>query len=52
MFRPERWLEASGDQLQRMDKTVDLVFGYGRYQCLGKNIAMIEMRKTFTEVRV
>jgi cytochrome P450 len=51
MFRPERWLEASGEQLQRMEKTNDLVFGSGRYQCLGKNIAMIELRKVFVEVR-
>jgi hypothetical protein len=51
MYRPERWLEASGDQLQRTEKTNDLVFAHGRYQCLGKNVAMIELRKVFVEVR-
>ncbi|KAI9783555.1 MAG: hypothetical protein M1839_003725 [Geoglossum umbratile] len=50
MFRPERWLEASGGQLQRMEKTNDLVFGSGRYQCLGRSIAMIELRKVFVEL--
>ncbi|KAI9769905.1 MAG: hypothetical protein M1839_003306 [Geoglossum umbratile] len=51
MYRPERWLEASGEQLVRMEKTNDLVFGHGRYQCLGRNIAMIELRKVLVEVR-
>jgi hypothetical protein len=34
-----------------MEKTNDLVFAHGRYQCLGKNVAMIELRKVFVEVR-
>jgi cytochrome P450 len=51
MFRPERWLEASREQLARMEKANDLVFGHGRYQCLGKPIAMLELRKVFVEVR-
>lgn len=40
-YRPERGLEASGEQLLRMEKTSDLVFAYGRYQRLGKKVAMI-----------
>ncbi|KAI9763730.1 MAG: hypothetical protein M1840_009127 [Geoglossum simile] len=36
MFRPERWIEASGEPLQWVDKMVDLVFGHRRYQCLGR----------------
>ena len=51
IFRPERWLEAQGERLSRMDKTADLVFGWGRYQCLGRNVALIELRKVFVEVR-
>jgi cytochrome P450 len=51
VYRPERWIEASGERLQRMEKTADLVFGHGRYHCLGSNVAMIEIRKVFTEVR-
>jgi hypothetical protein len=30
---------------------VDLVFGSGKYGCLGKNIARIELNKVFVEVR-
>lgn len=49
-FRPERWLEASGDRLTRMNKTVDLIFGYGKYQCLGMSLARIEINKAMFEV--
>lgn len=50
IFRPERWLEAKGEQLERMDKSVNLVWGYGKYSCLGKNIAYLELNKVFFEV--
>jgi cytochrome P450 len=50
VFRPERWLVAEGDGLARMQKTADLVFGYGKYQCLGRPIAMMELNKVFVEV--
>src|SRR5881227_2841541 len=36
VFRPERWLEATGDALQRMERTLEALFGSGRYGCLGK----------------
>jgi cytochrome P450 len=49
-FRPERWLEASPDQLRLMEGTLDLVFGHGRWACLGKNIALMELNKVFVEV--
>lgn len=55
VFRPERWLEAepqgNRDRLQRMKEAVDLVFGFGKYSCLGKPIAMMELNKVFVEVR-
>jgi cytochrome P450 len=51
-LRPERWLEASGAELQRMERTADLVFGSGKFQCLGKNVAMVELRKFFFEVYI
>jgi cytochrome P450 len=50
MFRPERWLEAKGKQLEKMEKSVNLVWGYGKYSCLGKHIAYLELNKVFFEV--
>jgi cytochrome P450 len=52
LFRPERWLEASAEKFKEMDSTLDLVFGYGRYQCLGKNLAFMELNKIFIEVSI
>jgi cytochrome P450 len=50
IFRPERWLEAQGEQLQMMERNNELIFGYGRFQCLGKNVAFMELNKVFVEV--
>jgi cytochrome P450 len=55
VFRPERWLEAAaaddgGARLKEMQAAVDLVFGFGKYQCLGKQIALTELNKVFVEV--
>jgi cytochrome P450 len=52
IFRPERWLEASEERLVVMQRTVDLIFGYGKYQCLGKPIALLELGKALGEVRL
>lgn len=49
-FRPERWLEADPETRDEMEKTVDLVFGYGRWSCMGKNVAFLEMDKVYFEV--
>jgi len=50
VFRPERWLEISPDKRTAMERHVDLTFGYGRYMCAGKAIAMMELNKIFFEV--
>lgn len=50
-FRPERWLDATPEKYREMDGTLELIFGYGRWQCLGRNVAMIELNKIFVEVR-
>ncbi|KAI0452658.1 cytochrome P450 [Xylaria acuta] len=50
VFRPERWLEADADRVKRMNTVVDLDFGFGKYQCLGKPIAMMELNKIFVEL--
>ncbi|KAF4556516.1 Cytochrome P450-like protein 48 [Elsinoe fawcettii] len=45
VYRPERWLDAEGEKLQAMTRSADLLFGAGRYQCLGKTVAFLELRK-------
>lgn len=50
MFRPERWLEGNLEEIRTKEANLDLVFGYGRWQCLGKSVAQIELNKVFVEV--
>lgn len=55
VFRPERWLldesiPAEKERLAQMMKINDLNFGYGRWKCLGKNVALIEVHKTVFEL--
>ncbi|KAL3292893.1 benzoate 4-monooxygenase cytochrome p450 [Colletotrichum asianum] len=51
MFRPERWLGISKEQYRVMDTQVMLDFGVGsRWECLGKNIAMLELNKVYVEL--
>jgi len=53
MYRPERWLEeANHEKLERMRKVVDLNFGYGKYYCLGRQVALSEIHKGIFEVRI
>jgi cytochrome P450 len=51
VFRPERFL-GGGPKVARMLRTVDFGFGHGRFMCLGKNLAQIELNKIFVEVRL
>jgi len=50
LFRPERWFEGSPEERQRKDIEFEMCFGYGKYQCIGKNIAIIELNKAYVEV--
>lgn len=50
VFRPERWLEVDEGRRREMDNDLDLSFSAGKYQCLGRNIAFIELNKVFVEV--
>ena len=50
MFRPERWLREDGKVLAVMEATLDLCFGVGRWGCLGRGIAEIELNKAVFEV--
>jgi cytochrome P450 len=50
-FRPERWLGVDDtDRLAAMTKTNDMIFGYGRWVCLGRNVALIEIHKCVFEL--
>ncbi|KAK0617677.1 cytochrome P450 [Immersiella caudata] len=56
-FRPERWLEAAaadqvdgGERFRNMCGMVDLTFGSGRFQCLGKGLGLMELNKVVVEM--
>jgi cytochrome P450 len=53
-FRPERWLlekdGANKQKIAEMTRTTEMIFGYGKYQCLGKPIAWMELNKVLFEV--
>lgn len=51
VFRPDRWLGRPSDALKRQEKVWELSFSYGRFACLGRPIAMMELNKVFVEVR-
>lgn len=52
LFRPERWIEVDADAEKRVKyrQTVDAIFGTGRFQCLGRHIAMMELSKTLSHL--
>ena len=53
MFRPERFIECHDEDTKaRMFKVIDLSFGHGRWMCLGKVLAWMELNKLFVEVSV
>ncbi|KAH7374639.1 cytochrome P450 [Plectosphaerella cucumerina] len=49
-FRPERWFEPDADRLAAMVRTNELVFGHGKWACLGKPVAQIELSKAVFEI--
>lgn len=50
LFLPERWLRTQGEQLRTMENTIELIFGQGKWGCLGKPISLLELNKVFVEV--
>jgi cytochrome P450 len=53
-FRLERWITAEDgndeDRINAMGRTTELIFGYGKYQCLGLPVAWIEFSNVIFEV--
>ncbi|KAF2104466.1 cytochrome P450 [Rhizodiscina lignyota] len=50
LFRPERWLDVSADKRAEMEQQLDLIFGYGRWGCMGKSVARMELTKSICEL--
>jgi cytochrome P450 len=50
IFRPERWLQGSAAKIKDQELTLELIFAAGKYQCLGRNVALMELNKVFVEV--
>ncbi|KAJ5179054.1 cytochrome P450 [Penicillium capsulatum] len=50
IFRPERFTELSEEDRSAMKRSVDLAFGHGQNQCLGKHIALMELFKITFEL--
>ncbi|RYP54061.1 hypothetical protein DL768_001063 [Monosporascus sp. mg162] len=50
IFRPERFIDCDDDTKAKRMKVVDLNFGHGRWLCLGKALAWMEINKIFVEV--
>ncbi|PTD10108.1 hypothetical protein FCULG_00007525 [Fusarium culmorum] len=50
IFRPERFTEVDDETSAVMKRDVELTFGLGRWSCLGKPIALMELNKIFFEL--
>nr|POE74395.1 cytochrome p450 monooxygenase [Quercus suber] len=50
LFRPERWIEADETTHAKYFSTTELIFGSGRYGCLGRNIGLLELNKVYFEL--
>ena len=49
-FRPERWLTDDREKIAAMIRSSELIFGHGKWHCLGKPVAQLELNKTIFEV--
>ncbi|KAL3473901.1 cytochrome P450 [Aspergillus californicus] len=51
-FRPERWLDETMDPVRRkrMEYVLDLIWGGGKYKCLGQKMALIQLPKIVFEL--
>ncbi|KAF4974543.1 hypothetical protein FZEAL_8567 [Fusarium zealandicum] len=50
IFEPDRWLNADSGRFQTMENSIDLCFGQGKWGCLGRPIALIELNKMVVEL--
>lgn len=52
LFRPERLMKLDEHGRKRMERDIELAFGYGQWMCVGKSIAFMEINKVVYEVSV
>ena len=52
IFRPERFMDLDEDTCNERRRNLELAFGHGQNQCLGKHIAFMEFAKVTFEVRI
>ncbi|KAM0811468.1 putative Pisatin demethylase [Seiridium cardinale] len=50
LFIPERWLNVDAKRVEDMAEYLEASFGYGKYKCLGRSIAFVEINKTLFEL--
>ncbi|KAK1833684.1 cytochrome P450 monooxygenase lolP1 [Podospora conica] len=50
VFRPERWLEMDQEERKEREAVVELAFGSGRFRCLGRRLAGVEVAKGVAEL--
>lgn len=50
MFCPERWLDADPESLRCMNRHWELGFSTGKWRCLGKDVALLELQKALVEL--
>ncbi|KAK3388028.1 cytochrome P450 [Podospora didyma] len=50
VFRPERFLECSGEKRKEMERALDILWGGGRWTCAGRNVALMELNKVIFEL--
>lgn len=49
LWRPERWVECTSQQRRKMEQSM-ITFGSGRRVCLGKDVALMEIKKLVSAV--
>ncbi|KAI9148340.1 Cytochrome P450 monooxygenase aba1 [Paramyrothecium foliicola] len=50
VYRPERFMDLGTKERREMERNVELAFGSGQWQCVGKSIAFMELNKVVFEV--
>jgi cytochrome P450 len=50
IFRPERWITDDEGTFKTMEKSLNMIWEHGKYQCLGKDLAWMELNKIYFEV--